>query len=164
MFLKKEKDPTTKQFDDDEWIRSLAEAQEVTTDIPENSVTHDQQDVDPKKVRPIQMGEFWRKYVSRRLGGPHDFNAAVRSWHSRWRRAIFHLLLHDEWMTGSLSGPLARIKVDEKNCFWDDGMEGGARGGVAVSPKAHSSSSVETWNVSFVEQEGLSPMPKDRGA
>ena len=48
--------------------------------------------------------------------------------------------------------------------FWDDGVEGGARGGVAVSPKAHSSSSVETSNVSFVEQEGLPPMPKDRGA
>ena len=31
--------------------------------------------------------------------------------------AIFHQLLHDEWMTGSLSGPLARNKVDEKNCF-----------------------------------------------
>ena len=47
------KDPTTKQFDDDEWIRSLTEAQDATTDIPEDSVTYDQQDVDPKKVRPI---------------------------------------------------------------------------------------------------------------
>ena len=55
--LKKEKDPTTKQFDDDEWIRSLTEAQEATTDKPE----------DPKQVRPIQMGEFLRKHVSRRL-------------------------------------------------------------------------------------------------
>ena len=27
MFLKKEKDPTSKQLDDDEWIRSLTEAQ-----------------------------------------------------------------------------------------------------------------------------------------
>ena len=60
MFLKKEKDLTTKQFDDDEWIRSLTEAQEVTTDIPEDSVTCDQQDVDPKKVRPVQVGEFLR--------------------------------------------------------------------------------------------------------
>ena len=68
MFLKKEKDPTSKQFDDDEWIRSLTEAQEVTTDVPEDSVTYDQQEVDPKKVRPIQMerscgntsrGDFW---------------------------------------------------------------------------------------------------------
>ena len=47
--------------------------------------------------------------------------------------AIFHQLLYDEWLTGSLSGPLANIKVDEQNCFgmieWS-----GARGGVAVSP------------------------------
>ena len=35
MFLKKEKDPTTKHFDDDEWIRSLMEAQVATADIPE---------------------------------------------------------------------------------------------------------------------------------
>ena len=31
--------------------------------------------------------------------------------------AVFHHLLYNQWMTGSLSGPLARIKVDEKNCF-----------------------------------------------
>ena len=42
--------------------------------------------------------------------------------------AIFHLLLYDERMTGSLRGPLARVKVDEKNCF--------ARGGVAVHPQS----------------------------
>ena len=54
MFLKKEKDPTTKQFENDEWIRSLAEAQEVTTDIPEDSVTYDQQDVDPRKFGPFR--------------------------------------------------------------------------------------------------------------
>ena len=66
-FLKKEKDPTTKQLDDDEWIRSLTEAQEVTTDVPEDSVTHEQQEVDPQKVWPIEMGETLRKYFSRRL-------------------------------------------------------------------------------------------------
>ena len=38
-----------KQFDDDEWTRSLAEAQEATTDIPEDGVTYDQQDIDPQK-------------------------------------------------------------------------------------------------------------------
>ena len=31
--------------------------------------------------------------------------------------AIFHQLLYDEWAAGSLTEPLARIKVDEKNCF-----------------------------------------------
>ena len=43
-------------------------------------------------------------------------------------------------------------------------MKGGARGCVAVPPKAHSSSNVETSDLSHVEQEGLLPMPKDRGA
>ena len=51
--MKKEKDPTTKWFDDDEWIRSLTEAQEITADIPDESVTYDQQAVDPKKA-PIK--------------------------------------------------------------------------------------------------------------
>ena len=67
MFLQKEKDPTSKQFDDGEWIRSLTEAQEATTDVPEGSATYEQQEVDTQKVRPIQMEEFLRKYVSRRL-------------------------------------------------------------------------------------------------
>ena len=68
MFLEeKKKDPTTKTLDDDEWIRSLTEAQEITADIPEERITHDHSEVDPNKVRPIQMVEFLRKYVSRRL-------------------------------------------------------------------------------------------------
>ena len=55
MFLKREKDPTTKLFDDEEWIRSLTEAQEITVDIQENV------------ANPILMGVFLRKHVSRRL-------------------------------------------------------------------------------------------------
>ena len=58
MFLKKEKRPTTKIIDDHEWTRSLTEAQAITADIPEELITHNQSEVDPKKVRPIQMGEF----------------------------------------------------------------------------------------------------------
>ena len=55
VFLKKEKDPRSKQFDDDEWIRTLTEAQEVTTDIPEDRVTCEQQEVDsPKKFGPFR--------------------------------------------------------------------------------------------------------------
>ena len=122
IFLKKEKDPTSKQFvDDDEWIRSLTEAQEITADIPEDSVMYDQHDVDPKKVRPIQVEEFLRKCVSRRLlalsegvdrsshrrrCGNSEFvpKAALRLF------TIFHQLFHDEWAEGSLAEPLARIK------------------------------------------------------
>ena len=52
-------------FDDDEWIRSLTEAQAVTADITEERITHNQSELDPAKGRPIQ--EFVRKSVSRRL-------------------------------------------------------------------------------------------------
>ena len=78
--------------------------------------------------------------------------------------AIFHQLLFDEWMTGSLSGPLARIKVDEKNCSgmieWKAVREAASR----FLPKHTAAAVWKHRNVSFVEQEGLSPMPKDRGA
>ena len=88
VFLKKEKDPTANLFDDDEWIRSLTEAQEVTADVPKESVTYDQQAVDPKKVSPIQVGEFLREIClqaslsteRRRNCSPHDGNALT------WRR------------------------------------------------------------------------------
>ena len=127
MFLKRVKDPTTDQFDDDEWIRSLTEAQEVTTDISEDSVTYDQQGRCPKKVRPIQKREFLRKYASRRLFALSGGEIAVLATSMRQVEvgtpgcaealANFRQLLFDEWMTGSLRGPLARINVDEKNCF-----------------------------------------------
>ena len=65
--LLKEKEPVSKQFDDEEWMRSLTAANEVTTDVPQESVAYDQQDVDPRKVRPTQMGEFLWKYFLRRL-------------------------------------------------------------------------------------------------
>ena len=69
IFLKKEKDPISKQFDDDdEWIRSVTEAQEVTTDVPEDSVTYEHQEHDPQKFGPFKWrrscgsmsrGDFW---------------------------------------------------------------------------------------------------------
>ena len=174
MFLMKEKDPTSKQFDDDGWIRSLTEAQEATTDVPEDCVTYDQQDVDPKRVRPIQVGEFLRKCVSRRLLALSEGEIAAPTTTMRQIQvgtpggaealATHHQLLYDEWMTGSLSGPLARIKVDEKNCFgmieWQAVREAASR----FLPKHTAAAAWKHRNVSFVEQEGLSPLPKDRGA
>ena len=150
LFLKKYKDPTSKQFDDDEWFRSLTEAQEVTSDVPENSVTYEQQDFDSQKVRPLQMEDVLRKYMSRGVALSEGEIAALTT---SMRQigvgtaggtedlAIFHQLLFDERMTGCLSGPLATIKVDEKKLHRNDRIAGSARGGVAVSPQAHSSSS-----------------------
>ena len=78
--------------------------------------------------------------------------------------AIFHQLLYDEWTTGSLSGPLARIKVDEKNCIgmieWKAVREAASR----FRPKHTAAATWTRRNLSYVEQEGLSPMPKGRGA
>ena len=156
MFLKKDKDPTSKQFDDDEQFRSLTEAQEISADVPEDSVLCDQEAVVPKEVQPIQMGEFLRKYVSRRFfafseGEIAALTTAMRqlgvgSQGGTEALAVFHQLIYDECATGSLNEPPARIKVDEKNC-----IEWKAAG----------------WkhrNLSHVEQEEVCPMPQDRCA
>ena len=126
MFLKKEKDPTSKQFDDDECICSLTEAQEITADVSEGSVFYDQQDIDPKKTSAHPY-EGLRKYVSRRLlalseGETEALTTAIRqlgvgSQGGAEALAIFHQLLCDKWVEDSMTEPFARIKVDEKNCF-----------------------------------------------
>ena len=73
------------------------------------------------------MGELLRKYVSRRLlalseGEIAALTTAMRqlgvgSQGGAEALAIFPQLLCDEKAEGSLTEPLARIKVDEKNCF-----------------------------------------------
>ena len=77
--------------------------------------------------------------------------------------AIVHQLFYGEWLTGSLSGPLARIKVDEKNCFgmieWKAVREAASR----FLPKHTEAAVWKHRNVTSVEQEGLSPKPQDRG-
>ena len=87
MLLKMGKVPTTKLFDDGEWIRSVTEAQDITADVPAESVTYDQQAVDPKKG-PAQTKEriLAEKCVTtaprtqrRRNSSPHDSNAAAGS-------------------------------------------------------------------------------------
>ena len=117
MFLKKEKDPTSKQFDDDWWIRSPTEAQEVSTDVPEDSITCDQEEADPRKSSAHSEGSVpaevcltttasrsakekllpWRRRCARSELVPQ---AALRLW------SCFHQLICDELMTGSLSEPL----------------------------------------------------------
>ena len=73
------------------------------------------------------MGEFLRKYLSRPLLALSEGELAALTTSMRQTRvgtpggaealSIFHQLLYDEWMTGSLREPLARINVDEKNCI-----------------------------------------------
>ena len=118
MFLKKEKDPTTKIFDGDEWIRSLTEGQAITADIPEERITHDQSEVDSEKVRHIQMGEFLRTYVSIRLPALSESEIAALTAAMRQlgvgsevgaeALASLHQLIFDEWTSGTPDTPLAR--------------------------------------------------------
>ena len=108
---------------------------------------------------------FLRKYVSRRLLAPGEGEIAALTTSMRRSAealAIFHELFYDEWMTGSLSG-LARIKVDEKNCFGMIGWQVVREAASRFLPK-HTAAAWKHRNVSSVEQEGPPPMPKDRGA
>ena len=105
------------------------------------------------EVRPIQMGELVGKYVSRRLwalseGEVAAFKAAMRQLGVDSQRraealAIFHQLIFDEWASGTLDQPPARIKVDEKFVL-DHSMGCCAKLGKLPSPKARSSGWLET--------------------
>ena len=168
-----EKDPTTKWCDDDEWFRSLTEAQEVTADIPEEKVSGlTNKRVDPKKVRTTRMGEFLRKYVSRRLLALSKGEIAVLMTATRQlgagspdcaeALAIFHQPICDEWASGSLNAPLARVKVDEKNCFGMIECKTVRKTAAHFFSKHTVTAELKHRNLSHVEQGGLSPMPKDQ--
>ena len=125
---------------------------------------YDQQEVDPQKVRPIQMGEFLRKYVSRRLlalneGEISALTAAVRqlgvgSQGGAEALAIFHQLLLDEWAAGALTEPLARIKVDEKNCFGMIERRAVHEAAARLLP-SHTAAAWKHRNFCHVQQDGL---------
>ena len=116
------------------------------------------------------MGEFLRKYVSRRLlalseGEIVAHTTAVRqlgvgSQGGAEALAIFHQLLFDEWAAGSLTEPLARIKVDEKNCFdmidWRAVREAASR----FLSKHTARAGWKHRNLSHVQQEGVLPVSK----
>ena len=66
------------------------------------------------------MGEFVRKYVSRRLLALSEGEIATLTAAAAEALAIFHQLIFDEWTSGTLDTPQARIKVDETNLLWYD--------------------------------------------
>ena len=72
--------------------------------------------------------------------------------------AIFQLLLHDEWVAGSLNEPR------RENCFgmieWTAVRESAS----LFLPNHTSAAAWKHRNLSHVKQDGLAPMPKDRGA
>ena len=193
LFLVKGHTPTSKEFDDNEWLSTLPENEaggigadsEWMTDVAETDVVDVGPEVDATtlepptvsagpNVRPIQMGEFLRKWVSRRLlvlnsGDIGKVMAAMRQYGNGQSggteaMAIFHQQLYELWHAGALSRPLARIKVDEKNCFgmleWPS-VRKAAREGL---PRHYAVASWKHQCPSHVEQTGVEPSMKNRGA
>ena len=78
--------------------------------------------------------------------------------------AIFHQLLYDIWREGGMTRPIARIKIDEKNCFGR--LEWGAirRAVLESLPHHHAVASWKHHMVSHVEQQDAEATPKNRGA
>ena len=115
------------------------------------------------------MEDFLRKHVLRRLLALSEGEVAALTTSMRQigvgtpggaeALSIFRQLLYDEWMTGSLRGPLARIKVDEKkNCFEMIERKAVREAASRFLPQ-HTAAAAATWKhrkLSHVEQEGLS--------
>ena len=124
-----EKDPTSKQFNDVEWIRSLTEAQEVTT------------------CGRMSRVEFWRS-VRERNCSLDDFDAAYRSGYRRRRRGLGHLSSAPQRrVDGRLTQRTASQKQGRrKELFWNDrnGRQCARRRRGLSLPAHGSSSSVET--------------------
>ena len=74
--------------------------------------------------------------------------------------AIFHQLLYDELASGSLNAPLARIRVDEKNCFGMIEWNAVRKAAAHFLPKHTATAGWKHRVLSHVEREGLPPMPK----
>ena len=120
------------------------------------------------------MGEFLRKYVSRRLLalGEGDIAAlmtamrqlGVGSRGGAEALVIFHQPICDEWASGSLNTPLARNKVDEQNCFGMIEWNAARKAAGHFLPKHAAAAEWKHRTLSNVEQQGLPPMPKDRCA
>ena len=158
-----------KNIDDDEWIRSLTEAKAITADIPEEHITHDQSEVDSKKVRLVQVGESLRKYVSRRLLAlsegeiaavtPACDKSVLVPWEELKPSPSF---IRSSLMNGRQE-LWTRHWLESKwnnKCFGEIDW---------CCPRLGKFPSPKTWQVGntvpylFVDQDGVQPMPKDRG-
>ena len=62
MFLRRDRDPVDKGFDDMDWLATLSE-EDVTNEAPCRAKDGEPTSVSKPRVRPIQMGEYIRKWV-----------------------------------------------------------------------------------------------------
>ena len=108
--------------------------------------------------------DLWRSVKEKIAARTSMRQIGVGSFGGAEALVVLPLLLHNEWIAGSLNESLSRIKVNEKNCFgmieWKVVREAASR----FLSKHTAAAAWKHWNVSLVEQEELSPMPKDRDA
>jgi hypothetical protein len=120
------------------------------------------------------MGEFLRKWVSRRLlklnsNDTARVMTAMRQFGNGTSggteaMAIFQQLLYDSWREGELTRPLARLKIDETNCFGMLEWQSIRKAARDALPRHYAVASWKHLSTSQVEQPGITPAPKDRGA
>jgi hypothetical protein len=77
---------------------------------------------------------------------------------------IFQQLLYDLWQSGALERPIARVKVDEKNCFGMLEWPAIREATLQTLPRHHAATCWKHAAASEVEQDGVPPAQKDRGA
>ena len=237
IFLRKDREPTCKDFDDDEWLdwisngdmhwdRDVAEedvidvGDELEADDPmgephdcaasreeggagggvdrcehdgeqrttaarvstihSRNVGAQPMDTDDArgsaapKVRPIQIGEWLRRWVSRRLlkinkadiecvtGAMRQLGVGTPG--GAEALAIFQQCLHDLWRAGGVETPLARIKIDERNCFGMLEWSAVRDATCAALPRHFPVACWKHAATSYVEQNGVEATSKDRGA
>lgn len=199
LFLTKAKEPACKHFDDEEWLDSMCTGSpedsdaddEANADVAAEDVVGVGQEVDSGDnianaggateqaqvspgVRPIQIGEFLRRWVSKRLLQLNkcDISKVMVSMRQLGvgtsggaeALATFHQLIYELWHRGELPGPLARVKIDEKNCFgrltWPAVREAAKQ----HLPKHFPVACWKHAEVSGVEQSNVEALSKDRGA
>ena len=191
LFLRKSREPTAKQFDDEEWLREMRNSEwfqdvaeeevdaygeelEADGDVPmeaDGGTEGQRRDV---KVRPIQIGEFLRRWVSRRLlalsrGDTSRVMLAMRQLGvgmpgGAEALATFHQLLHEVWANDELDVVLARVKVDESNCYGSLEWPAIRKATAAALPRHLP---VLCWKhaaASEAEQPNVPAAAKDRGA
>ena len=188
VFLRKSRNPSSKIFDDEEWLREVQKpnwAHDISEDDvemtgPEVEAGEDvpmetaAEESGPVKVRPIQIGEYLRRLTSKRLltlqradngrlmhamrqigvGTPGGAEAL----------AIIHQCLHEAWSAGELPRALARIKIDERNCYGRLEWPAIRAATLQSAPRHFAATCWKHAAASHVEQEGVAPTTKDRGA
>ena len=188
LLLRKHREPTSKEFDDEEWIQWLEQAvaesdveeivEEIEADDGDISMASaaapDTEQPETPKVRPIQVGEWLRRWVSRRLLtlNKRDIGKVMVAMRQLGvgmsggaeSLAIFHQLLYEIWGEGGLDRPLARVKVDETNCFGRLEWSAVRNATREALPRHYPVACWKHAAASYVEQAGVPASPKDRGA